>query len=51
VQEQPTALKQINIPLPVTSGTHDLCLTFNGDRHRTLWAIERVQLLTGFEMQ
>jgi len=35
--------------LPSSSGTHELCLTFNGERHRSLWAIERVQLLTAQE--
>jgi len=50
IQAQSTALKQIDISLPSSSGTHDLCLTFNGERHRTLWAIERVQLLTAHEI-
>jgi len=50
VLEQSVALKQIDIPLPATTGTHDLCLRFNGDEHRTLWAIERVQLLMAQEM-
>jgi len=50
VREQPSALKQIDVTLPAISGAHDLCLTFNGERHRTLWAIERVQLLTAQEM-
>jgi len=39
-------IKQIDVPLPATTGTHDLCLTFSGDHRRTLWAIDRVQLLT-----
>jgi len=44
-----TALKQIDISLSSSSGTHEQCLTFNGERHRTLWAIERVQLLAAQE--
>jgi len=44
-------VKQIDVPLPATTGTHDLCLKFSGSHRRTLWAVDRVQLLSAQEMQ
>jgi len=44
-------VKQIDVPLPQTTGIHDLCLKFSGSHRRTLWAVDKVQLLTAQETQ
>jgi len=43
-------VKQIDVALPATTGSHDLCLTFSGSHRHTLWAIDQVQLLTAQDM-
>ena len=49
VAPQDAAVKQVDVPLPATTGTHDLCLKFSGSHRRVLWAIDRAQLLTAEE--
>jgi len=44
-------IKQIDLPLPATTGTHDVCLKFSGSHQHTLWAVDRVQLLNAQEAQ
>ncbi len=45
VLPQDGAVKQVDVALPATAGTHDLCLKFSGSHRRVLWAIDRAQLL------
>jgi len=49
VNPQGDGVKHIEVPLPASTGTHDLCLKFSGDHRHTLWAIDRMQLLTAQE--
>jgi len=44
-------VKQIDLPLPATTGTHDLCLKFSGRHRHTLWAVDQVQLLNAQELR
>ncbi|WP_194269705.1 family 20 glycosylhydrolase [Stenotrophomonas sp. MYb238] len=49
VQPQTSAVKQLDVALPPTRGSHDLCLTFAGSPSPVLWAIDSAQLLTAEE--
>ena len=45
VRPQDAAIETVEVALPPTSATRDLCLKFSGDPHRVLWAIDRVELV------
>jgi len=49
VQPQTHAVKQLDVALPPTAGSHDLCLKFAGSPGPVLWAIDSAQLLTAEE--
>ena len=46
---QDAAIETVEVALPTMTGTHDLCLKFDGDHRRVLWAIDRADLLPARE--
>jgi len=45
VRQTEAAVERIDVRLPPHHGARDLCLKFDGDQRRVLWAIDRIALL------